>query len=183
MPNEESLRDYRVIGAAGEHYVLCQLLRHGFIAAPAPEGVAKMDIIASDRNGAHLFSIQVKTRNERGTDGGWHMKKKHETALPGLFYCFVDLGPDPLAPVSCYVLPAVIVAEVIRGSHAIWARGLNMRGRPRKADTEMRRFLPNYATPTMLRPQISGCDRTWLQAHGAGWLTQYNQAWTQLGPS
>jgi len=47
-------------GAAGEHYVLCQLLRHGFIAAAAPEGVAKMDIVAAAHDGTHLFSIQVK---------------------------------------------------------------------------------------------------------------------------
>lgn len=37
-----------VLGAAGEHYVMSVLLRHGFIAALAPVGVPNTDIIVSD---------------------------------------------------------------------------------------------------------------------------------------
>ncbi|PWT80401.1 MAG: hypothetical protein C5B58_11715 [Acidobacteria bacterium] len=92
-------------GAAGEHYVLCQLIRHGYVAAQAPEGVAKMDIIVSSQDGSRLFAVQVKTRNAKGTDGGWHMKEKHEEVFEGLFYCFVDLGPSPETPIKCYVIP------------------------------------------------------------------------------
>ena len=37
-----------VLGAAGEHYVMCQLLRRGLIAALAPVGVPNTDIIVTD---------------------------------------------------------------------------------------------------------------------------------------
>src|SRR5258707_963237 len=88
MPSQTSL-----LGAAGEHYVMSELLRRGYIAALAPQGVPKADIIVCDVEGTRLCSIQVKTRRERGRDGGWHMKDKHEKLRSDtLFYCFVDFG-------------------------------------------------------------------------------------------
>ncbi|AUX48239.1 uncharacterized protein SOCE26_097700 [Sorangium cellulosum] len=59
-------------------------------------------------------TIQVKTRIY-GSDGGWHMKKKHETLKrPSLFYVFVDLGPE--TP-STFVIPSTVVADVVRETH------------------------------------------------------------------
>ena len=43
MPSQASL-----LGAAGEHYVLSQLLRRGYIAALAPQGVPNADIVITD---------------------------------------------------------------------------------------------------------------------------------------
>ena len=40
--------DTRIVGAAGEHYVLCQLLRRGWIATKAPKGVPNMAILVTD---------------------------------------------------------------------------------------------------------------------------------------
>jgi hypothetical protein len=65
MPSKSTL-----LGAAGEHYVMCQLLRHSFIAALAPVGVPNADIVVTDEIGDRLFAIQVKTRNDKGKDGG-----------------------------------------------------------------------------------------------------------------
>jgi hypothetical protein len=42
MPSQSTL-----LGAAGEHYVLCQLLRRGYIAALAPIGVPNADILVT----------------------------------------------------------------------------------------------------------------------------------------
>ena len=82
-----------ILGAAAEHYVMCQLLRQGKIAALAPAGVPDADIIVSDRVGSALAAVQVKARRGIGGDGGWHMKAKHETMVRELlFYCFVDFG-------------------------------------------------------------------------------------------
>jgi hypothetical protein len=67
-----------ILGAAGEHYVLFQSLRRGFIAALAPQGVPNTDIIVSDMGGNRLSAIRVKTRRAIGSDGGWHMKDKQE---------------------------------------------------------------------------------------------------------
>jgi hypothetical protein len=67
-----------LLGAAGEHYVMSQLLRRGLIAALAPVGVPTADIIVTDDIGDWACAIQVKTRRQIGSDGGWHMKAKHE---------------------------------------------------------------------------------------------------------
>ena len=62
-------------GAAGEHYVMCQLLRRDFIAALAPVGVPNTDIVVTDAVGDRLASIQVKSRRDIGSDGGWHVRQ------------------------------------------------------------------------------------------------------------
>ncbi len=67
-----------ILGAAGEHFVMSQLLRRGLIAALAPAGVPNADIVVTDDIGSRLCAVQVKTRNDKGSDGGWHMRAKHE---------------------------------------------------------------------------------------------------------
>ncbi len=47
-----------ILGAAGEHYVMCQLLRRDLIAALAPTGVPNADIIVTDKGTS--FSDQPK---------------------------------------------------------------------------------------------------------------------------
>jgi hypothetical protein len=61
MPSQSTL-----LGAAGEHHVMAELLRRGYIAALAPQDVANADIVATDLEGSRLCSIQVKTRREFG---------------------------------------------------------------------------------------------------------------------
>jgi hypothetical protein len=91
---EEERVDSTIFGAAGEYYVMCQLLRQNMIAALAPAGVPNADIVVTDKFGSRLCAVQVKVRRERGSDGGWHMGKKHETIVsPSLFYCFVNFWP------------------------------------------------------------------------------------------
>ena len=57
-------------GAAGEYYVMSQLLRRSFIAALAPTGVPNCDIVVTDEIGDRLCAIQVKTRNNAGSIEG-----------------------------------------------------------------------------------------------------------------
>ncbi|HTM78915.1 MAG TPA: hypothetical protein VL133_14975 [Devosia sp.] len=110
-----------VLGAAGEHYVMCQLLRRGLIAALAPVGVPNCDIVVTDEIGDRLCAVQVKTRVEKGSDGGWHMGKKHETiSSPRLFYTFLDFGKTLVDPPVCYVIPSSVVADVIKQAHQVW---------------------------------------------------------------
>ncbi len=171
--------DSRLTGAAGEHYVICQLIRRGYVAAQAPEGVAKMDVVASDREGNHLFAIQVKTRNARGADGGWHMKAKHETPVVGVSFCLVDFGADPSSPIKCYVVPSTTIAHVLSAAHQIWGRGEGKKG-PRDISTEMRRLLPNYQTANFRREGITDADKEWISQHGPDWLIPYAEAWHLL---
>lgn len=75
---------------------MSELLRRGFIAALAPQGVPNTDIVVTDIEGSRLCAIQVKTRRELGSDGGWHMQAKHESIRGDrLFYCFVNFGVSP----------------------------------------------------------------------------------------
>lgn len=67
-----------LLGAAGEYFVMSEMLRRGYIAALAPAGVPLADIVVTDLEGARLCSLQVKSRRDIGSDGGWHMKAKHE---------------------------------------------------------------------------------------------------------
>lgn len=157
-----------VLGAAGEHYVMSLLLRHGFIAALAPVGVPNCDIVVTDDIGDRLCAVQVKTRIDKGSDGGWHMSRKHENiSSPGLFYSFLDFGKTLTSLPVCYVVPSGIVADVVSRSHATWLSQPGKRGQERN-DGELRRFLPDY---TKVGLDI-GC--------GPGWLEQYREAWGVL---
>jgi hypothetical protein len=147
---------------------MCQLLRRGLIAALAPAGVPNADVVVTDEIGSRLCAVQVKSRVEKGSDGGWHMKKKHEDlASPSLFYAFVDFGRHLTDQPQSLIVPSNVVADVIQRSHQVWLQGKGRGDRLRK-DSEFRRFLPDFD-----RKGIAiGC--------GSGWLDRYREAWEQL---
>jgi len=156
-----------LLGAAGEHFVMCELLRREFIAALAPVGVPNCDIVVTNDLGDRLFAIQVKTRRAIGSDGGWHMGRKHESLIsPTLFYCFVDFGESANDRPSTFVIPAVVVADALSKSHQAWLFRPGKSGQQRK-DGDFRRFLPCYA-------------HVGLESHRRGWLDQYREAWGML---
>lgn len=132
-------------GAAGEHFVMSELLRRGMIAALAPAGVPNCDIVVTDDIGDRLCAVQVKTRLGKGADRGWHMSKKHEAlASPSLFYCFVDFGTVTGETPFTYVVPAPVVARCLGENHQAWLAKPGAKGQPHK-DNDMRRFLPDYS--------------------------------------
>jgi len=157
-----------LLGAAGEHYIMCQLLRRGLIAALAPVGVPNCDIVVTDDIGDRLFAIQVKTRNEKGSDGGWHMRRKHESiASPNLFYTFLDFGASLSSPPTCFVVPSNEVAGAVKESHNLWLKTPGKKGQQR-SDSDLRRFLPDY-------------DKIGLAiGRGSGWMESYREAWHLL---
>ena len=156
-------RDTQLIGAAGEHLVLSRLLAKGILAAQAPRGARKADILVNhlDKNGSSL--IQVKTRSGKGSDGGWHMKAKHEDIVDtDMFYCFVDLGNEHA---TIHVIPAQVVAKVVKESHAIWLAMPGKNGQVHN-DSDMRRIRNSYGWPVKSAPD--------------GWMDQYFENWDQL---
>ncbi len=147
------------------------LLRRGYIAALAPSGVPNADIVVTDIEGRRLCSIQVKTRRAIGSDGGWHMKAKHEGVRgERLFYCFVDFGTTTTDQPSVYVIPSVVVADAITASHRRWLEHPGKKGQPHK-EHNMRRLLPDYA-------RVFGASDN---PYPAGWLDRYLDAWNLLG--
>jgi|HubBroStandDraft_6_1064221.scaffolds.fasta_scaffold44833_3 hypothetical protein len=166
MPSQSSL-----LGAAGEHYVLCQLLRRGYIAALAPLGVPNADILITDIDGQRLVAIQVKTRRNIGSDKGWHMKPKHETLVsPTLFYCFVDFGDGLEDRTKTHVVPSAVVAAAIKESHQHWLKTPGKKGQAHK-DSKVRRFQPDYT-------KVFGAS---YQKYGPNWIEPYLEGWTLLG--
>ena len=166
-----------IIGAAGEYYVLSQLLRRGWIAALAPDGAPNMDILVTDENNHKLCAIQVKTRRDIGRDNGWHMKSKHENMIvDDLFYVFVDVGKQPSDPTTCFVLPSKVVADCIRRCHRVWLDTPGKGGRPHQ-DSNVRRLLPDYS---FIQP-ISEEGRAIVDQYQFGWLTRYCENWSILG--
>ncbi|TWI35092.1 hypothetical protein [Paracoccus sulfuroxidans] len=156
-------------GAAGEHLVMSRLLSRGYIAALAPQGVPNFDIVVTSVDGTQLCAFQVKTRWDKGSDGGWHMRQKHEELTnPRIFYCFVDLGKHASNAAEIYVIPSPIVANVIRTSHATWLSNPGARGQKRN-DSNIRRLLPDYTK--LMGPQTP---------YVAGWLNRYHENWDQI---
>jgi hypothetical protein len=167
MPSQSTL-----LGAAGEHYVLCQLLRRGYIAALAPIGVPNADILITDTEGQRLTAVQVKTRRNIGADKGWHMKPKHERLISdSLFYCFVNFGDDFGDRTQTHVVPSAVVAAAIRDSHQHWLKTPGVKGRAHK-DSQVRRFLPDYT-------KVFGDGHS---LYGPNWTEKYLEAWASLGP-
>ena len=154
-------------GAAGEHFVMSELLRRGMIAALAPAGVPNCDIVVTDDIGERLCAIQVKTRRGKGSDRGWHMGKKHETLTsPTLFYCFVDFAMGTGEVPFTYVVPAAVVAQTLMECHRAWLTQPGAKGQPHN-DSDFRRFLPSYANLKMGK-------------YEDGWLASYREAWSLL---
>lgn len=159
-------------GAAGEYFVMYRLLRMGYIAALAPKNVPHADIIVTDVEGQMSAVIQVKTRSNKGADGGWSMGEKHEhLKSKKLFYCFVDLKTDDLNPVV-YIVPSWIVADVVAMHHKIWLSTPGKGGRAHK-DGDMRRFVPDYK-------KTLGIDNDFTSKHASGWLDVYKENWKIL---
>lgn len=165
-----------LLGAAGEYFVMSELLRRGFVAALAPRGVPNTDIVVTDMEGHRLCAVQVKTRRAIGADGGWHMSEKHETIIgEKLFYCFVDFGKSSSDAPHIFIVPSSVVAKVVRESHNRWKSEPRKSGRARSQDSKMRRFLPDYSH--IFREP----DGPYRQE----WLDQYRNAWQllQLDPA
>lgn len=145
----------QLTGAAGEHLVLSRLLSRGLLAAQAPRGVRKADILVNFLDGGEPCLIQVKSRL-KGPDLGWHMAEKHEQqSEPDLFFCFVDFEPE--FPVV-YVLPSAVVAETIKQDHQIW---LDTPGRNGQKHN-----------PSSLRRLREGSN-----GKSPGWLMEFKERW------
>jgi hypothetical protein len=166
VPSQSTL-----LGAAGEHYVLSQLLRRNYIAAIAPQGAPNADIVITDIQANRLFAIQVKSRRDIGSDKGWHMKAKHEHIKSEfIFYCFVDFGPGLDSLPVTYIVPSAVVATVLAESHSTWLKTPGKKNQAHK-DSVMRRFKPDYTGTFGPGTKF-----------GPGWLSQYREAWELFGP-
>src|ERR1700761_5899150 len=141
-------------GAAGEYYVMSQLLLRGCLAALTPRGAPEADILVARSDGPALAEVQVKARS--GLSGkGWRMSEKHEGIVRDrLFYCFVDFGYERDWPV--YVMPSGFVAKYLKDVHATY-----------------------LATPGKHGQQRTDWPGRFISPHlpDEGWIDQYREGW------
>jgi hypothetical protein len=170
MSSPLTIKQSTLVAAAGEYYVLARLSLRGKIAAQAPRGVPNADIIVSSVAGDHLCAVQVKARQGKGADRGWHMRAKHEESISSnLFYAFVDfVSIEEPTPIT-YVVPSEIVARALKEMHQAWLKQPGQKGQKHN-DSDFRRFLPDYS-------RTSGVD---VAGYSDGWLAPYHEAWHLL---
>ena len=92
------------------------------------------------------------------------MKAKHEEITDmDLFYCFVDLSDEhPFV----YVVPAEVVATVVKESHSVWLQTPGKQGQ-QHSDTEMRQIKLNPGQNLKSAPD--------------GWMDKYLENWDLIG--
>jgi hypothetical protein len=155
-----SKNDQQLTGAAGEHLVLSRLLSRGFLAAQAPRGTRKADILVNFLEGGRPCLIQVKSR-QKGGALGWHMQEKHEGIVEDdLFYCLVDFEP---AHPNVYVMSSATVAETIKLDYETWLATPGKNGQPH-----------NETTFRRLRADSRGKE--------TGWLNEWLERWDLISP-
>ena len=147
-----------LVGAAGEHYCMTQLLLRGCLAALTPRGSPDADILVRSPDGTIAAEVQVKARSGR-SGKGWRMSQKHQDLIrPRLFYCFVDFGHETNWPV--YVMPSADVARYLRLSHQEWL------ATPGRGGKEHNDWPGRFVSPQ--RP-IKGDPDSWMEPYKERW--------------
>ena len=158
-----AFKDKQLVGAAGEHLDLSRLLTRGYLAAQAPRGVRKADILVNHLDGKSAVLIQVKTR-QSDSEGTWMLTKKIEDIRDeDLFYCLVDLKAEHS---KVYVMPSTVLAEVTKVQHDTW---LSLPGKNGKAhaDSDMRTISNKFPWQVSIAPD--------------GWMDKYLENWDLIG--
>jgi hypothetical protein len=160
--SDVSNADKNLVGAAGEHLVLSRLLTRGILAAQAPRGTRKADILVNHLDGKPPCLVQVKTRSGKGGEG-WAMNEKSEHHLEDdLFYCFVDIEPEHP---RVFVMPAKKVAEFLKDSHSAWLLTPGKKG-------QMHNETPMRVMTNKPNPVTENTPR--------GWMDEYLEKWELL---
>ncbi len=102
----------KLLGDAGEHYVAFQLARRGVSPALLSTNTKGADLLATI-SGRNSISIQVKTSAGRNNPRTWAVGKHKPEVSDTFFYVFLNVWDDFEKPISCYVIPSIIVAKSV----------------------------------------------------------------------
>ena len=110
------------------------------------------------------MTVQVRVTS-KGQRQGWLLTNELEGVTDqNVLYAFVNTQPsDP----ETFLIPAAIVSEVLRTSHAAWLATPGVHGQAHR-DSPMRMILMDY------RVQVPG--------YPPGWLEQYRERWDLVDP-
>jgi hypothetical protein len=110
-------------------------------------------------SGKEILTVQVRVTS-LGQGQGWLLTQEHERATEDrLLYAFVDT--EPAIP-ETFFIPAAVVGDVLRASHAAWLATPGRGGRPHR-DNPMRMILSDYRFP------VPGYPPGWLEQHRERW--------------
>ena len=125
------------IGIAGEYFVAAELTRRGYVASLTSKNTKSVDILASDKDGVHSVSIQVKTCDDPKRLK-WKMSSSVEQSVaPNLYYVFVNMNGGDVP--SYYVVPSKYVAYRAKEDYENWLHTPGKKGQQRN-ETTMRTF-------------------------------------------
>jgi hypothetical protein len=100
-------------GMTGVYLVAAELSFRGFTVSPTLRNAAGADLLVTDRNCGHTWSVQVKTNNTRGR---FWLVGKHFSATQSAnhIYVLVFLKGEKHPEAEYYVVPSNVVAAKTR---------------------------------------------------------------------
>jgi len=158
-----TIRDKNLIGAAGEHLVLSRLLSREMLAAPAPLGTRRADILVMPLDDSEPRLIQVKTQSGPELNKTWVLSVEQENETSdNFFYCFVDMNKEIS---KIYVIPSLTIATIIKEDYVTWLETPGKGGKKHNP-TDMRTISYQYKQE--------------LNSAPAGWMDKYLENWDSL---
>lgn len=131
-----------LIGNAGEHYVMAELLKRGIIAALAPRNSPAFDILAT--NPKKTVRIRVKTKSAEYTDWQYVIKKDGSIfrylQQEGDFTVLVNLSKD-IKDMEFFILPTLLLNKWLEEDFERWFSSPPKRGKPHAADNPKRHLI------------------------------------------
>ena len=176
-----------ISGASGEHLVLSHLLKLNLVAGLAPYNTKDCDIVVASDSESNPKNIQVKTSlyQKKQNDLSvlyWILKKKHETEIKNLLFCFVYISQES-NDYKIFVLDSKTVSYLTTMSHSIWLKLPGPNGN-KHTDTNMRKLASDYFLEITakhnrenLEDYLSTGEIKFLEKYKHGWLDEYENNW------
>ena len=170
-----------VIGAAGEHLVLSNLLRLSYVAGKAPDNTKDYDLIVLNSDGSTSFPIQVKTTIDKKKS--WILSEKHEKPIKNLIYCFVYIESKSSYS-EIFIVDSKTVAKAVKTSHLIWLKLPGLKGQKHKGGS-MRMFMRDFSDISGLKRKnqskyLNKDDKKFIEDFSEGWLSKYKDNWSLI---
>lgn len=133
-----------LLGNAGEHFVIAELLRRDVVAGLTPRNTPGIDILATV--GGRSLSIRVKTKSSEADSWVWMAKGEEADATifpvlqsddPNDLVALVDI-PDDGAP-AIYLIATNALDALLKERHRQWLAQPGKRGQAHKP-SKMRRL-------------------------------------------
>ncbi|MSR86641.1 hypothetical protein EXS70_00490 [Candidatus Peribacteria bacterium] len=150
-----------LVGNAGEHYVMAELLKRGVIAALTPRNATAFDILAT-KNGKDV-RLRVKTKSEDYDIWQWNAHKD------GSIFRLLDKGRDftilvnlaaEIQKLHFYVVPTKMLSSWLTSEHELWLKTPGKDGR-KHSDKNKKRHLDDKKHSTLIAPYLNNWDSLW----------------------